>query len=516
MPGPHRNILTMKIIVAIMQHETNTFSSIETPLHAFAEPLGSKEVLSGTKAIEFFKGTQMAIGAYLDLLESQNIDFIVPLAAYAEPSACVEDDAFEQMCGQICDAVAQGCDGIMLDLHGAMVTKSYFDGEGELLKRIRQIDPDVPIAVALDFHANITDDICDSAHIVTGYLTYPHVDMYECGMRAGKLLLRTLAGEINPKTIWAKAPMMSHMIKQTPAQTPMKPIMHKAIASEASGEVLAASVFGGFPLSDIPHVNLSAVAVVDQDNNKGKRLVDELVSMAWDSRKEFVYDPEPMADTIAYAKTLNDGPIVLADHGDNAGAGGSHDNMSVVAEILHQGLENVAVAPVADPEAVDRLWLAGEGAIVTLSIGGKTPTPSLGLLSQPLELTGRVKCLKRLKFEITGPMMTGFMVDLGRSAVFEVGSMEIIISELRTEPADLGFFTNMGIDPLTKRYLLLKSRQHFRAGFERIAKKILLVAGPGVCSSDYSVFPFVNLTRPIYPLDQDFDFSLTTQTSNAV
>ncbi len=504
----------MKIVVAIMQHETNTFSNIKTPRHAFAEPLGSKELLSGTKAIEFFKGTQMAIGAYIDLLLSEGIDFIVPIAAYAEPSAAVEDDAFEQMSKQICDAVAQGCDGVLLDLHGAMVTKSQFDGEGELLKRIRQIDPVVSIAVALDFHANITDEICNNADIVTGYLTYPHVDMYECGMRAGKLLLRTLAGEIKPKTVWAKAPMMTHMIKQTPAQAPMKPIMDKAIASEASGEVLAASVFGGFPLSDIPHVSLSAVAVVDENNNKHSHLVDELISMAWDSRQEFVYDPEPMAATIAYAKTLNEGPIVLADHGDNAGAGGSHDNMSVIAEVLRQELENVAVAPIADPQAVDLLWEIGEGATVTLDIGGKTPTPSLGLPAQPLELKGRVKCLKNLKFEITGPMMTGFMVDLGRSAVFEIGSMEIIISERRTEPADLGFFTNMGIDPLAKRYLLLKSRQHFRAGFQAIAKKILLVAGPGVCSSDYSVFPFENLARPIYPLDKDFEFSLPTQTSN--
>ena len=498
----------MKIVVAIMQHETNTFSSIQTQLKDFAQPLGFDDPPSGQAAIDFFAGTEMAIGGYLDLLSNKDIEIVVPLAAYAEPSAAVEDSAFEVMATRICDAVAKGCDGIMLDLHGAMVTQRYFDGEGELLKRIRKIDADVPVAVVLDFHANLSHAICDNADIVVGYRTYPHVDNHECGLRAGELLLRTLQGEIKPQTLMADVPMLTHMIKQTPATKPMKPIMDHAIQAEASGQVLAASVFGGFPLADIPDAALSAVVVVDEnDQQAGKALIHDLVSMAWYSRADFVYDPEPLAKTIAYAKTLTQGPIVLADHGDNSGAGGPHDNMAVLAEILTQGLKDVAVAPIADPLAVDILYKAGEGAIVSLAVGGKTATPSIGLDAKPLELNGRVKLLKHIKFEIEGPMMTGFQVDLGRCVVFEVDSVEIIISEHRTEPADLGFFTCAGIDPLTKRYLLLKSRQHFRAGFEAIAKHILLVAGPGVCSSDYSVFPFKHLKRPIYPLDQDFAWS---------
>ena len=499
----------MKILVAIMQHETNTFSNIETPLASFAQPLGYQDPPCGQAAIDFFAGTDMAIGGFLDVLKKHNIEAVVPIAAYAEPSAAVADDAFEVMAQRLCDAVANGCDGIMLDLHGAMVTQSYFDGEGELLKRIRQINPTVPIAVALDFHANISHEMCSHADIVTGYRTYPHVDMHETGLRAGNLLIRQLKGEIKPRTVWSSAPMLTHMIKQTPAKAPMKPIMDHAIELEASGQVLAASVFGGFPLADIPHAALASVIVVDENDSHGQAYADQLIKMAWAERAEFIYEPEPMEKTIAYAKTLKQGPIILADHGDNAGAGGAHDNMAVVAEILKQGLDNVAVAPIADPEAVDVLWKAGEGASITLPVGGKTATPSLALMPEPLELSGRVKALRHLKFVITGPMMTGFQVDLGRSAVFQVGSMDIIISEQRTEPADLGFFIHAGIDPLSKRYLVLKSRQHFRAGFEDIAKEILLVAGPGVCSSDYNQFPFKNLNRPIYPLDLNCNFSPT-------
>ena len=497
----------MKILAAVMQHETNTFSGLETPLEAFGRPLGCDLPPSGLAALEAFAGTKTAMGAYLDLLKEAGAEVVAPLAAYAEPSAAVEDEAFEAMAGTICEAVARGCDGIMLDLHGAMVTQSHFDGEGELLQRIRQVNPEVPLAVSLDFHANLTDAICTNAHIVTGYLTYPHVDMYECGLRAGRLLLRTLAGEIEPHTLWASAPILPHMIKQTPEREPMKSVMGRAIAAESRGEVLAASVFGGFPLADIPHAALSAVAVVDGQDSVGRALVEELAGMAWARRAEFVFEPEPLAETIARARLLTEGPVVLADHGDNAGAGGPHDNMAVVAEILAQGLENVAVAPIADPESVAALWEAGEGAELTLPIGGKTATPSLGLEPQPLVLHGQVERLAEGRFTITGPMMTGFQVDLGRSAVFRVGPVQIILSEERSEPADLGFFTHAGIDPLQKRYLVVKSRQHFRAGFAPIAKEILLVAGPGVCASDYSLFPFRNLTRPIYPLDGDFDWA---------
>ena len=146
---------------------------------------------------------------------------------------------------------------------------------------------------------------------------------------------------------------------------------------------------------------------------------------------------------------------------------------------------------------------AGIGAEVTLDLGGKTDMPALKLTGRPLRVSGRVRALTDGRFTITGPMATGTRVSMGRTAVLETPGIDIVVSERRFEPFDTGCFTHCGIDPARKRYVLIKSRQHFRAGFAPIARHVVLIAGPGVCSSDYDLFPFENLRRPIYPLDPD-------------
>ncbi len=501
----------MKLVIAMMQHETNTFSAIPTPYKAFAGGTGLAEPPLGEAAIAAYGGTNFAFAAFLDQARARGAEVVVPIAANAEPSGPVADEAFEAIATRICEAVTAGCDAVLLDLHGAMVSESHDDGEGELLSRLRTIDPALPIAVALDFHTNLTKAMCDNASVIAGYCTYPHIDMYETGERAGRTLLEALDRGARPVIHWGARPMLTHMILQTPARQPMKDIMDQALRAEAEGSVLNASVFGGFPLADIPHASLSAVVVAEEGNNAAEPLLASMLDLAWARRADFVFEPEPLAQSVAYAKGLAYGPpgppIVMADHGDNCGAGGNHDNMAAVAECLRQGLTDLAVAPIADPEAVSIMAAAGVGAEITLMVGGKTDCPAIGLKANPLELTGRVKAVTDGSFTITGPMMTGFKMSLGRSAVLDTGAMEIIVADKRAEPYDLGFFTHAGIDPLRKRYLLVKSRQHFRAGFEEIAREIVLLAGPGVCSSDYGLFPFKKLARPIYPLDPDADFA---------
>jgi microcystin degradation protein MlrC len=491
----------MKFVIAMMQHETNTFSPLATPYEAFAGATGQPSPPAGEDALVAYSGTNFPFAAFVDLAQAQGADFVVPIAANAEPSGPVADRAFEAMAGRICEAVAAGCDAVLLDLHGAMVTESSDDGEGELLRRIRRVAPDTPVAVALDFHTNLTAAMVENATVITGYRTYPHVDMYETGERAGRTLLRALNGEAAPRMAWGALPMMTHMILQTPARQPMKDVMDQAIAAEAEGQVLNASVFGGFPLADIPHVSLSALVVSDGPDPAAETLLRDMLGLAWQRRAEFVFAPETLEDSIAFAKTLGDGPVVLADHGDNCGAGGQSDNMAVLREALQQGLTDLVAGPVWDPEAVEVLFEAGLGAEVSLPVGGKSDAPAMELKGAPLELSGRVAALTDGTFTITGPMMTGFTVTIGRTAVVDTGPAQVVISSHRCEPYDLGVFSHAGIDPTKKKYILIKSRQHFRAGFEPIAKHIVLVAGPGVCSSDYGAFPFRKLRRPIYPLD---------------
>ena len=492
----------MRFVLAMMQHETNTFSPVPTPLKAFGR--GARAGAGrGEAAVAGFVGTRTAMAAFHDLARAEGAEIVVPVAASAAPSGPVEDAAFDTIAGWILEAVAAEADALFLHLHGAMVTQSHDDGEGELLRRIRTLAPDLPIAVALDFHTNLTAAMVDNATVIAGYCTYPHVDIYETGWRAGTTLLRAMKGEVEPVMTWRALPMITHMLRQTPADQPMKDIMDLALRAEADGRVLNASIFGGFPLADIPHVSLSSIVVSDGAAAGGDALLDELLAMAWQRRADFVFPIEPMADSIARAKQLSGGPILLADHGDNCGAGGNQDVMTVLAEVIAQGLENVAVGPIHDPVSVARMIEAGVGAEVELRLGGKIDMPAIGRTGEPLEISGRVRRITDGRYRVTGPMSTGLMLNMGRTAVLDTGTMEIVVIEGRNEPYDIGCFTHAGIDPTTKKFLLIKSRQHFRAGFEPIVADIVMVAGPGVCTSDYDLLAFKNLTRPIYPLDPD-------------
>jgi len=491
----------MKWVLATVRHETNTFSPLPTDLKDFSRESPVEGPMYGDDIIEAIAGTNYPVAAYLDLAKETGAEVVLPIYANAAPSGKVTDAAFEHIAETICDAVAAGCDAVFLDLHGAMVTDSFDDGEGELLARVRGVRPDVPIALALDFHTNPTQRIIDNLTTVAVYRTYPHVDMHETGLRAGRALIRAMAGEIDPVVHWGRKPMLTHMLKQTPAKQPMKDIMDRAIQAEAGGEVLLASVLGGFPLADIPHVGLSSIVVTDGHDPAGPALVDELLEMAWDRRADFVYEIEPLAQSITRAQTLEGRPIVLADHGDNTGAGGNVDVMDVLAEVIRQGLSGVVAGPFWDPVSVAEMIDAGIGAEVTLQLGGKTDMPALRLTGRPLEVTGTVKAITDGIFTVTGPMKTGSRADLGRTAVLDTGDIDIFVSEKRFEPIDAGMFSHAGVDPKEKEFVLIKSRQHFRAGFEEMAAHIVMVAGPGVCSSDYDLFPFENLGRPIYPLD---------------
>lgn len=493
----------MKCIVALMQHETNTFSPLATPLFAFASPVGLREPPSGSQAVDIYGSAEFAFSGLLDVARENGAEIEVPIAAYAEPSGKVSDDAFETIVDIICTAVSKGCDAVLLDLHGAMVAGSYDDGEGELLKRIRRISPDLPIAVALDFHTNLTSDMVDNCTVIDGYRTYPHIDMYQTGRRAAESLFTIINDKIATKMCWRALPMMTHMIRQTPLKQPMKDIMDRAIEAVETTDLLNASVFGGFPLADIPHVSLSVLTLERAQDNVGEALVDELCDMAWQRRQDFIFNAEELPKSISRAKTLKEFPVVIADHGDNCGAGGSADDLTVLDEMLKQGLNGIIAGPIWDPESVKQMIEVGTGNEISLVLAGKTDAPAIDQTGHSLQCSGIVTCVTDGRFAITGPMQTGLIVNLGRSAVLDIGNAQILVSEERWEPYDPGCFMHAGIDPLEAKYILIKSRQHFRATFESIAKHIVLAAGPGVCSSDYSQFNFNRLKRPIYPIDTD-------------
>jgi microcystin degradation protein MlrC len=491
----------MRIAVAMMSHETNTFSPVVTDLARFS---GTGLVPpEGDAACSIFRGTASALGGFIRVCEAQGADMFIPVAAGAAPSGPVAGEAFEYVCERIIAAAGQ-CDAMLLDLHGAMVTDRYDDGEGELLTRIRRIAPDLPIAVSLDMHANLTEAMVSQATVICGYHTYPHVDMDETAARAARILFAVLAGRARPVMAWANAPMLPHVMRQGTDDFPNRELQQRARELEAGG-ALAVSLFTGFPHADIHDAGLSVVAVADADLAQAQAWRNELLDRAWAERAAFVYQIEDLELSLDRAQALaaepGDGPVLLLDHYDNTASGGTMDTTEVLAGVLERGLDDVAFFGIFDPAAVAAMERAGVGNTVTVSLGGKLEMPALPQQSRPLEVTGRVKLLAEGRFPATVAMSRGLVMNMGKCGVLSVGGVDVVVISRHLEPFDPGCFRALGIEPRERRFLVLKSRVHYRVGFRDLVRATVACAGRGVCTSDYSELTFRKVRRPIFPLD---------------
>ena len=489
----------MRLLLAMMKHETNTFSPVPTPLQRFRD-WGLQE---GEDVVRAYRGTNHPLAAYIDLAAEAGAEIVTPIAAEGMPSGFVEREAYDYLTGRILSALENEgpFDAALLDLHGAMVPAGMVDGEGPLLKRMREIAPDLQIAVTFDPHGNMTGDIMDNATVVVSYKTYPHVDMYKAGEQCGRIMMRALKGEVKPVIVWGQAGILAQTLRMGTDEEPMAGAIALCRAEESREGILAASIFGGFPMADIPDAGLSIVVVADASRHAGVEARDRLLAYARDHRTDWFHVHQPLEEAVARAKSIVDGPVVLLDHADNVGSGGSSDVMTVIAEVLRQGLEGVAMAALWDPEAVKLMQQAGVGATITLDLGGKTELPSIGFPARPLRLTGRVRRLSDGEWTVRGPMYTGSKVTAGPCAVFETGGMQIVVTSLHHEPWDAGILTHIGIEPAHCRYILLKSRVHYRAGFRPFEKHRITLDGDGVTTSDNTRLTYSHLKPGIYPFN---------------
>ncbi len=490
----------MKIVIARLNHETNTFSPLPTPLAAFGagDPLGPS---FGADAYQAARGSATAMGAFIDMAERKGCEIATPLYAMANPSGPVDATAYRVMCDAIVDAIEEGCDAILLDLHGAMVVEDNGDGEGALLERIRAVAPHTPLAVALDLHGNISDRMIRNADIVVGFKTYPHIDMYDTGAHAARLLFDMLAGRIKPVVAIARPGVLAQTLCQnTEVPGAMRDGVEIARGLERHG-ALAATVFGGFYLADIEDAGMSVVVVADRDAQNAQRWAEECSAMLTARRSEFVYRQAPLAESVARARAVKHGLTLLIDHGDNCMSGGTCDTIDVLEECLRQQMSRIGVGPLCDPEAVAKLIAAGEGATVTIELGSKVAMPKIRQTPRPpLQLTGKVSKICDGEYVISGPIYTGTRCFMGRTVLFDIGAARIVVTEQTQEPWDLGVFTCTGLNPVHERYLILKSRMYYRPVFAPLATTIIECASAGVCSSDFSHFEYRRVRRPIYPL----------------
>ncbi len=489
----------MKVVAARLNHETNTFSPLATTLAAF----GPDGPTYGSAAYDAARGTRTALGAFIDACAARGDEIEVAVNATANPSGRVDADAFETLAGAIVQAVRGGCDAILLDLHGAMVVQGIDDGEGELLRRIRAVAPEVPLAMALDLHGNLTHAMVDGADVIVGFKTYPHIDMHETGAHAARLLFDWLDGGARPHVAWAQPPLLSHTLRSATGEGSMQRAVEQARQMEAVG-LLAATVFAGFSLADFRDAGMSIVTV-GRDRADAQRAADELARQVWAERDGFVYQSEPLPASVARARRLRSekpgGPLLLLDHGDNVMSGGTCDTTDLLEACLRLGLTRLGVGPLADAATVARAFEAGAGARMRVALGNKVPLGLPKAQRPPFDCEMQVHALGDGRFRITGPIYTGETWHMGRTAVLVHDAFTIVVTERPMEPLDLGVFESVGVDPRGFDYLLLKSRMYCRPSFVPISCGLVECDSRGVCSSDYGLFSFTRLRRPIYPLD---------------
>jgi len=494
-------INVMKVVIARLNHETNTFSPLPTALSAFGagDPAGPA---FGAAAYVAGKGSATAMGAFIELAEKRGWAVDTPLFAMANPSGPVDAHAFAVMSDAITDAIRQGCDAIMLDLHGAMVVEGIDDGEGELLERIRAIAPVTPLTLVLDLHGNVSARMVRHADIIVGFKTYPHVDMYDAGAHAARLLFAMIDGKIRPHIAIARPGVLAQTLCQnTELDGAMRDAVGHARSIERQG-ALAATVFGGFYLADVPAAGMSVVVVANEALAKAQRWADECSALLRSRADEFIFRETPLSASVARAKAIRHGLVLLLDHGDNCMSGGTCDTMDVLRECLKQAIDNIAVGPVCDPQAVAALIEAGVGNKTTVDLGNKVSMPAVSMAERaPLKVTGRVLAISDGEYKISGPIYTGTRCYMGRTVLLDIGPAQIVVTEHTQEPWDIGVFACVGLEPARKRYLILKSRMYYRPVFAPLATTIIECASAGVCSSDFSLFRYRNVRRPIYPLD---------------
>jgi microcystin degradation protein MlrC len=491
----------VRIIAAELSHETNRFSNVPTDLEAFER----SGIHRGEEMLTDLRNTATPVAGFLDSSEKHAFELIPTLAVWATPSGMVTEEALETLLIELLNKIndAGSIDGILLGLHGAMVAEHQSDADGYILRSIReQVGNRVPIVATLDLHANISQEMVDQADLLIGFDTYPHIDQRERAREAGDAIVQIINGELVPTTVLVKPPMMPTSQNMTTAVDPMHAIIDRALRIEDAPEVVNVTIAGGFPPADVQECGFSVLVTTNDDAVLAETLSWDLANFAWKRRDEFLGGVSTWEEAAAALRAIETGPLVLVDIGDNPWTGGPGDGAELLRFLLENEVSSAAIALIKDPESVQTCIDAGVGGTVDLTLGGKID----GLHGEPVSVSGYVQTLSDGKFVNHGPMHAGVHVDLGHTAVIRCDGVQVLVTERAETPIDLNIFRRHGIEPTTLQVIGLKGKGHFRAAFEPIAERVLLVEGPGITGADLSRLNFQHVRRPIWPIDPDVTF----------
>jgi len=517
------------VLLGAFAHETNTFADDPTSREDFQ----ARREFLGDDVVEELRGTNTGVGGVVDVAEREGVDLIPTVAASASPGGVVTADAYEFYAGRILDGArehADDIDGVVLPLHGAMVPEGMDDGEGPLVADLRDVvGEDVPIVVTHDLHGNVTDELVAEADAIVAYETYPHVDMGDTGREGMRVLLEVMRGDLDPEMAVERPPVVAYGPKQNTREGVMAEVMARARELEERPGVRKVNVFPGFSATDVPSMGFS-VPVVAETGAAAREAARDIAEMVWERRAEFVGDyPEP-GEAVALARRLAgqgeggadagagddegfspepggspDGPVVLADVGDNPGGGGAADGTGVLRELLDQGVTDAGFAIMRDREVLDAAVEAGVGERLTATVGGKTDDRH----GEPIaDVDGYVKAVTDGRFTNTGPMGTGTETNLGRAVRWQVGAddgVDVVLTEHRVQPLDAEIWRHVGVQPERPAVLVVKSTNHYRADYEPLASHVIPVDSPGLSTMNPRRFDYERVRRPQFPLDEMAD-----------
>jgi microcystin degradation protein MlrC len=487
----------MRIAIAGFMHESNTFNPQCTDRAAFV----AQSLVFGPAMFDEWRGSHHEVGGFLQVVSANGDQPIPILMATAIPGGPVSDAVLEEITGSMIEQLhRQQPDALLLALHGAMVAKSYPDGDGEVLRRLRQaLGPDFPIVVTLDLHGNLSQQQIDHCNAAVAYRTCPHVDQEECGMRAAALLYSILRKEVRPSQALAKPPMIINIMAHDTSCDPLLALMNECRKLESQPGILAVSLLPGFAYADVPQMGPSVLVVADGDRDLARRAADGLTARLWHSRHQFVTKLPDSAVAVVQALQAIRRPVVLVDTGDNVGGGSAGDGTVLLAEMLRHRSTDGVVCLYA-PEEVRQCASAGVGNEVTLTVGGKTDR----LHGDPVSVAGKVRTLHEGTYVEEAVRHGGRRVNrMGLTAVIEItGGNLLVLNSQRHPPFSLGQLTCLGIRPEQRRILVVKAAIAYKAAYAPIAGTIIEVDTPGLTAVNPERFAYRYIRRPIFPLDQ--------------
>lgn len=494
----------MRIAVGGIMHESNTFLPLCTGRAEFEK--GSLK--RGDEIVPAWRDAHHELGGFIEGADRFGFELVPTVMAWATPSGPVDDAAFDAITTEL----AEGCrrqpvDGVLLALHGAMVTGRHRSGDTEVLDRLRRATgPDLPILATLDFHANVTPEMVRHASGLVGYQTNPHVDQRQRGLFAAELVARAGRGEIRPVTAVVKPPLIVTILGQDTRREPMRSLLAQARRAEEQPGVLSVSVMAGFPYADVPAAGASVLVVADGDRTLAEAVAAELAQSMWDARKELNVSCPDAEQAVRAALRSEARPVVLVDVGDNVGGGSAGDGTVLLAELLRQRASG-AVVVLYSPDGAAAAFRAGVGAVLEREVGGAVDRHH----GEPVPIRGVVRSLHDGKWVETEVRHGGRRDnDQGPTAVLEIdGPNLLVLNSLRTPPFSLGQLTSLGIEPRWQRILVVKAAVAYKAAYAPVAGEIIEVDTPGLTALNPARFAYRHLRRPIYPLDPDLLWSAT-------